>query len=212
MRHLVNKQQLAELLGVSAVTLNVWMRRYRDGFPVVYAGRQGRHWRFEPAAVVAFLARARSEEAERLRQRHDVKAQTLAQLPRPDLDAGRAAREPSARDHLLALKLRRIRREETAACAALMRTDEAEAGFRVAVGVIDRSIREFCRQIGRELAWSDEFARQVEARAMDMHGPAIAAVEALFAAARQRAASTPPARAEAAELPLLAPLRLSLVA
>ena len=55
---LVNKGELAGILGVTVATVSAWVSK-RPDFPVFERGTQGREWRFDPAAVVAFVTAMR---------------------------------------------------------------------------------------------------------------------------------------------------------
>lgn len=52
----VNRQQLAEILGVSKPTISSWID---DGLPWAIQGAKGREWEFETAEVIAWYAEAK---------------------------------------------------------------------------------------------------------------------------------------------------------
>lgn len=59
----VNKAEMAALLSVSVVTLNAWIAKKGERFPVVERGARGVEWRFDPAAVIAFIQGERDAAA-----------------------------------------------------------------------------------------------------------------------------------------------------
>jgi phage terminase Nu1 subunit (DNA packaging protein) len=82
---LVNKGDLASILGVTVATVSAWIARHPD-FPVHERGTQGREWRFDAGACVAFVTRLREAE----RQARAEQAARVAQLGLPLTDPGGA--------------------------------------------------------------------------------------------------------------------------
>ena len=83
---LVNKAEVAGILGISLPTLAAWIARYSD-FPVYERGANGREWRFDAAAVRAWELSRREAEARDEAARRDL----LAQFALPLTDPGDAA-------------------------------------------------------------------------------------------------------------------------
>jgi phage terminase Nu1 subunit (DNA packaging protein) len=83
---LVNKGELAGILGVTVATVSAWIAK-RPDFPVFERGTQGREWRFDPAAVVAFVAAMRAAE----RAAEAERAAGVAQLGLALTDPGDAS-------------------------------------------------------------------------------------------------------------------------
>ena len=132
----VNKIELARIIRCSIPTLNSWIAKYGDEFPVVAAGSHGRDWEFECDEVITFLA-SKSEEERRQAAERNVQIEQLS-LPMghnggPLFD-GDAAPPPLRPADLLAMaKLRRMEREEGYACGRLVVAHEVreamQAGF-----------------------------------------------------------------------------------
>jgi DNA-binding Lrp family transcriptional regulator len=73
-----NFEEMAETLGVSKPTLRDWIAKWED-FPIISRGTNGVSYRFDPHAVVAFVAaRREAEEAEKARR-----AELLGQIELP---------------------------------------------------------------------------------------------------------------------------------
>ena len=83
----VNKGELAEILGVTAATVTAWTKRHPD-FPAIERGAQGREWRFDPVAVLAFVEGLRAAEKAAEAER----GAALSQLGLALVDPGDAAR------------------------------------------------------------------------------------------------------------------------
>jgi hypothetical protein len=73
-----NFEEMAEKLGVSKPTLGQWIRRWED-FPVLSRGSNGVPWRFDPHAVVAFVAARRAEDE----ASNAARAELLGQIALP---------------------------------------------------------------------------------------------------------------------------------
>jgi phage terminase Nu1 subunit (DNA packaging protein) len=206
--HIVNKTELAHLLGITEVTLAKWMRR-RPGFPVIDVGSRGTGYRFNYQAVVAFLAKWRADEAAQAEQAQRQRAAAealLRTIPRPVLTppAKPATVQSILRDRLLHAKLATLQRQEIEARSQLVRTDEAEVAWIFVIDRLQADTLAFFRQIGVEKGWSDDVAADIERRIEDRFRLAAAPVEQLFAAARERRMLPSP---DAPELPLPQPAK-----
>lgn len=104
----VNKRELADRLKVSAPTLDRWLTKFGDDFPVIERGSNGREWRFDVAAVFAFLRARQAAEAAKSAARDEQ----LAQLAFPFDPPPEQPATLSIADQLKALQLRRLQREE----------------------------------------------------------------------------------------------------
>lgn len=179
----VNKQQLASWLGVSLPTLSGWMLRYGTEFPVIERGSNGREFKFDAAAVSAFL-RARKAEQEASKVETDAQ---LAQLRLPfDLPGVEPPpRASSTKEELLAWELRKRQRQEAEAAGALVPAQQVGEALRAAFARIGRDTAAFVRQLARENNWPPAYAAQTERRLAEQQQATIAALRASFA--------TPPA-------------------
>lgn len=95
----VNKSELAKILGVSKPTMGAILDRYPD-FPIEQRGGLGVEWRFDPELAKAFIITKRAEEEAANATRSELLAQ--CSLPLDDLapeEAG-AARSLSAVERL----------------------------------------------------------------------------------------------------------------
>ncbi|AHJ63240.1 Hypothetical protein GbCGDNIH3_7068 [Granulibacter bethesdensis] len=110
---LVNKRQLATRLGVSLVTLDNWLLKWADEFPVEEKGTNGREYRFDPVRVGAFLT-AKQAEQEQSRAEKDA---ALSQYVLP-MDLGGVTTASgnggvlSIKDRKEALLLQQLQRKE----------------------------------------------------------------------------------------------------
>lgn len=75
---LVNKRELARILGVSLPTMTAVLERYPD-FPVASRGSNGVPWQFDPELAKAFVLAKRDEE----RAADAAKSELLAQIALP---------------------------------------------------------------------------------------------------------------------------------
>lgn len=147
----VNLQELAELVGISEVSLRKMIREHGQGedpFPVEEYGRNGVAYNFDADKVAAWFARHReAEEAERRARAEDLKQLRFELFgepvseTRPGLSA--AEREKELQAELLALRLGQQRGE-------LVRAAELEAVIADALGRLRKRIGAIPEELVRE--------------------------------------------------------------
>jgi phage terminase Nu1 subunit (DNA packaging protein) len=113
----ITRRELAELLGVHAMTVTKWER---DGLPIAHLGRKGKPSRYRPADARAWLAareeaaktggiadvareRARKERAQAVLSEQTYQARALDLLPRAEVEKAWSAEVAAVRAKLLAL-------------------------------------------------------------------------------------------------------------
>lgn len=148
---LVNKKELAALIGISLPTLDSWLDRFGDAFPVRERGTNGRDWRFDAADVIAFLREQRAaEEAEAVEC-----AERLKQFALPGLDA--ASDMPGgvtkAADLLALAKVRQMQRREAAEAGLLVPTADVRRALGATLVKLDRFLQSVLTQLARKHGW-----------------------------------------------------------
>ena len=174
----VNKQRLANWLGVSLPTLSKWLLKYGPDFPVLRSGSNGRDYAFDPAAVAAFLRAKQDEQAaEKLATRAAVDEQ-LAQLRLPfDLPGVEPPpKATSTKDELLAWELRKRQRQEAEAAGQLVPAAAMRTAIQALLGRLSRDAHAFVRQVGREQAWPASVTLAMEKRLADQQRATIDAL------------------------------------
>ena len=86
---LVTKKELARLLRISRQTLDLWIERYGDEFPVLERGTNGREWQFDADLVIEFLRAKQAENAARQANRDALLDQLTLPIATPDTQAPR---------------------------------------------------------------------------------------------------------------------------
>ena len=159
---LVNKIQLADLLGVHVITLDRWLKRFHDEVPMVHRGRNGQPYLFDPEQTVAFFRRKHVEEEARKVERDDELAKL--RVPFEVLRTDPNADASSMKQELLAWELRKRQRHEAVAAGQLLPAATVSAALATALGRLSRDTHAFVRQLGREQGWPDTLTRSVEKR------------------------------------------------
>jgi hypothetical protein len=160
-----NKAELTAILGCAPSTLTAWIERYGDEFPVIERGTNGREWRFDPAAVIAFLKTRRAEE-ERQAAEHVALLQQFALpgLTSPDDAAGVV--KPA--DLLALARVRQIHRREHLESGLLVRTDDVRTALAGHLTRLDLWSADVLARIAGKHGWP--LAVLDEARAMFREG------------------------------------------
>jgi phage terminase Nu1 subunit (DNA packaging protein) len=167
---IVNKREMAALLGCTLPTLDKWLQAWPD-FPIVERGRNGQLWQFDAEAACAFV-KAKHDAA---RAEKDRRTAALAQLALPlpgDDGVPGVGGARSAAEMLTMARLRRIQREEEIACGRLVEARRVGAALADVFGRLGRGLRSGLRQV------------------MAAHGvppDCAAAIEAAFAAQQREA-------------------------
>lgn len=152
---LVNKAEVAGILGVSLPTLAAWIARYPD-FPVYERGTNGREWRFDAAAVRAWELARREAEARDEAARRDL----LAQFALPLTDPGDAA----AGEGIASLEeIRRIREADKLRVERgfLVDVSQLRQALTGAVAKWNRASHAAVRQAARDLNLPDAVNRAI---------------------------------------------------
>jgi hypothetical protein len=157
----VNKRELAAVLGVSLPTLNNYLDRYAD-FPVLEPGANGKEWRFDALAVRAYLAQRDAEEA----RAEAARRERIAQLGLPLTDPGDAAGGPAT---YTLDDLKRIREADALRLKRgfLADVQETRLHLSAAVGAWNRAQASVLRQTARDFNLPDAVVRAIEDRMAD---------------------------------------------
>jgi Phage DNA packaging protein Nu1 len=150
---LVNKVELAKLLGCSRPTIEAYLDRYGDEFPVVTRGRNGKSWIFNSEDVITFLAVKEADRRQTQERRQEEMAnqaeRALPFIARRDpaistSDAVRVMRDAiEASDLRLRAGLHRIALENPGADQILRQVEDAIHGWQRELRQdIDRRLRE----------------------------------------------------------------------
>jgi phage terminase Nu1 subunit (DNA packaging protein) len=140
----VNKGELAAILNVTPATVTAWLKRY-PRFPVLGRGMQGREWRFDPAAVVAFVAAMR--EAERATEAE--RAAGVAQLGLALTDPGDASAVGGF--SLAEVKTARLADQVRAERSFLVEVSAMAEALADALAMWDRRVAELLEAAGHDL-------------------------------------------------------------
>lgn len=156
---LVNKQELADALGVSLPTIGSMIRRYPD-LPVVQRGDNGIAYQFDLVAVRDFIAEKKAAEARHKAGRSELLAQFA--LPIDDITPD-ADRDLKPGERLALARARAAERELALKSGLLVPTTEVRTALNTAFTKLGADLRSFLRQVAREHAWPDAVLRRHEA-------------------------------------------------
>lgn len=156
---LVNKRELANILGVSLPTIGAWIDRY-PALPIVERGTNGKEWRFDPAAVRAFMVEREAEEE----AAEAARAATLAQLALPITDPGDAFAQGITLDDIKTIKATDDLRRQRGFLTSVPETRQALTS---AIARWNRAQRAVIAQAARDFALPDAVRRALEERFED---------------------------------------------
>lgn len=161
---IVNKAELAKRLGVSLPTIAALIDRYTD-FPIVQKGTNGTPWRFDLAAVIAYVqAKRESEQASRA-----ARDEQLAQLVLPiELAPAEKPAGLSIKDQLDAARLRETLRKEAIANGDLVPAAEMQDAVTTLLATLNRGLHQFLGQLAREQSWPDPVLAAARARLAEL--------------------------------------------
>jgi len=134
---IVGKLELASLLRTTHATLDRWIVKFGDSFPVIERGRNGKPWQFDAEAVMAFLHARREEEDAKRAERDEQLAQLMLPLPGEDQQQGGGA---SIDDRLKAARLSSIMMENARKAAELVPAAKVREGMEMAIATMGRTI------------------------------------------------------------------------
>ena len=158
----VNKKELAAILGCSPQTLSAWVDRFGEAFPVLDRGTNGKEWRFNPPAVIAFLkSKHDAEEREAAERAAWLQQYALPGLTSPDDVEG--VTKPS--DLLALAKVRQIHRREQMEAGLLVPTSDVRMVLTGAVAKLNLFFQSILTQMARKHGWSDAQLRDATAMA-----------------------------------------------
>jgi len=152
---LVNKAAMARLLGTTETTLNRWIARHGDSFPIAARGGRGVAWKFSPAEVIAFVERQRQAEAD----------SDAASLP----------------GQLQEARLRRLILANRKVESNLVDAGEVMRLASLAVAEMRAGTADFFTRIGQDLGWGADMTASVIGRADQIFTRGLAPVESALA-------------------------------
>lgn len=151
----VNKGELARILDVSLPTLARMIAELED-FPVVARGDKGVEWRFDPAAVLAYL----DERREREREASASREGWLQQFSLPGLEeTDEEAKGLTPSQRLQLAKALRAEQENAVAAGLLIPKAEMRRVLQTAFARLGRFLDTLPGQIGTPLNLPDEVTR-----------------------------------------------------
>lgn len=174
----VNKAVLASWLGVSLTTLAAWMLRYGAEFPMIERGANGREYKFDPAAVAAFLRTKQEEQIASKAERDEQLSQLKLPFDLPGVEAPPKASSP--KEELLAWELRKRQRLEAEAARKLLPAAAVEGALASVLARVSRDAHAFLRQLGREEAWPEARILGIERRFGEQQRATVAALMSQF--------------------------------
>lgn len=159
---LVNKAELAKIVGVSLPTMSSIIARYPD-MPIERQGRSGEAWQFDADSVVDFLRTKRAEEAEEVASRTDL----LSELRLPfDEEPSPEAAGLTPAQQLAAVKTRMLLAKEAREAGHLVPVTDVRMALNSAVSGLSQSLDAFPARIGRRhnlpAAVVDEIAKDLD--------------------------------------------------
>ena len=173
---LVNKRELAPLLGVTIPTVDRWLRMWPE-FPVTERGGPGQPWGFDPEAAQAFVAGKR-EAADHAKLE---RSERLAQFALPLFDGAEppvAAGARSAGELLALARLRRLQREEAIAAGRLVDARRAAETLAAVFGRLGRDLRAGLRRIVAAHGIPADAAAEIEAAFAEQQRAAVRRLQA----------------------------------
>ena len=150
---LVNKRELAGMLGVSLPTISAWIDRYPD-LPVAERGTNGREWKFDAVAVRDFLSAREENEKTQEAERQAA----IAQLGMP-LEEGGAGEGLTARDRFENIKALRAEDQLRLERGYLVSVPALRQAMTGAVARWNKSLNAELRQAGRDFNLPDAVVR-----------------------------------------------------
>jgi phage terminase Nu1 subunit (DNA packaging protein) len=147
---LVNKKELAALLGCALPTIAAWVDRYPD-FPVQERGTNGRQWLFDPSEVRGFLLAKREAEQTEADERNE----RLKQFALPGLDQSDETGTIKATDLLAMARVRALQRQEQREAGLLVPTSDVRMALTSAFTRLNRALSAMLGQLARKHGWGE---------------------------------------------------------
>ncbi|WP_419900703.1 terminase small subunit [Roseomonas sp. USHLN139] len=144
---LVNKSELAEILGISLPTLNDWIKK-DPSFPVEVRGSNGVEWQFDPSAVLEHRQQVQQAEIEAARQRQAVIEQYRLPLAGP-VDSGSDGKF-TPQQELALVRKRQLEMDMAKEAGFLVESTKVRMVLRTAINQLNRSFQGLPSQVGRQ--------------------------------------------------------------
>lgn len=155
---LVNKAELADILGCSLPTLNDWIRKDPD-FPVEARGSNGVEWQFDADRVIEYRRQQReAEEAEALRRREAMEQYRLPLLG-ADLGGSSGSGAFTPQQELALVRKRQLELEMAKEAAFLLQTVDVRQNLSIAITHLNRSLQSLPGQVGRQFGLPEATVR-----------------------------------------------------
>ncbi len=171
----VSKRELCLILRISRTTLDAWIDKYGEAFPVVEHGTHGRGYRFDPQAVVAFLRSQQDEQNARKAERDEQLAQLVLRF---EDEVSPAASQPgvgaSLAEQLQAEKLNDSRLARAVRMRQLVRASEVTDLSREMLAGINQGLQVFVGQLAREHGWPAPIRSAAEDRLRELQDRLVA--------------------------------------
>jgi len=158
---IVNKAELASIIGVSLPTMESMIRKDAD-FPIVQRGSNGVAWQFDTDAVRQHMTAVRERELAAA----EAREAELAQVVLPGLDLELPASGKAA-DMLNAMRAQKLKIELEKQAGGLVWTHEVRQPLAIAVGELTRFLADLPTQATRGMGLPDEIVSEMENRIAD---------------------------------------------
>lgn len=145
----VSKRELSKHLGCSKPTIDALIDRYPE-FPIVARGSNGLAWRFDLAAVTAFLQARRAEEARTEAARNEQLAEQLAQLTLPGLGPEPEERGYSPREKKTEIEAELLRDKLARDRGELVPAAEVSAALKAAFALLGSRLEVIVPQVAAD--------------------------------------------------------------
>ena len=174
----VSKIELARLLGTTRQTLDNWIAKYGDDFPVAERGRHGVPYRYSASDVIAFLSARKAEQDASRAERDEQLAQLM--LPLTLSETSRSAAGLSFDDQIKAEKLNDMRLKRAREARELVRAADVDEALIAAHAALARNLAAFARTLGREHGWPEPIVQSVEKRLAEMQRASVREARAVL--------------------------------
>lgn len=162
---LVNKAELADILGVSMPSLNDWLRK-DPNFPVVSRGSNGVEWQFEPGAVIEYRAQVAEAEAAEARKRQEAMEQFRLPLLADASSGGAAPGALTPQQELAMSRKRQLDIEMAKAARFLVLASEVRQDLNPTLVEAGHYLQSVPERLGRKFGWPPDVVLELR-QAMD---------------------------------------------
>ena len=161
---LVTKKELARLLRISRQTLDLWIERYGDEFPVLERGTNGREWQFDADLVIEFLRAKQAENAARQANRDALLDQLTLPIATPDTQAPGLSLD----DRIKATRLADMQMLQAERAKRLVRAEPTLDLFITIFADLQRALVQNVDRLAREHAWPEPIRQAEETKMADL--------------------------------------------